>query len=373
MKEVYNAIPFSQTLLELVKYGLGQSDKCIIPSHIEWNEIMALASSHGLDTIAFDGIQRCHSNHIPIYIDIDTKMEWIGNTHLQEVTYQGQEEVISSLARYYQNHGIRMMVLKGWGLSQNYPNPSHRPCSDLDIYLFGEQKRGDRLMEGEFGIKVDKNHHHHTLFEYKGVTIENHYDFFNIHSHRSTKKIENRLKWMAQDAVLAKTKDGADVWLPSPDFNAIFVLRHMATEFAARGMILRQVLDWGLFMKKYHQKVDWDRILPVIRKINMHKYLDAINYICYTYLGFERDIFVGFGDESYGERIFADMFSSNNNKLKRNGIVMNLYNRFMRWWYNRWKHQIVYSDSLLSTFFFQVHAHLMKPATLMNNKIIKRK
>ena len=99
---------------------------------------------------------------------------------------------------------------------------------------------------------------------------------------------------------------------------------------------------------------------------DMHKYLDAVNNICYTYLGFEISIFVGFGDDSYCERFFADMFSPNNNELKRNGIVVNLFNHFMRWWHNRWKHQIVYSDSLLSTFSYQVHAHLMKPATLMN-------
>lgn len=243
---------FTKVILDLVKCGLGNSEGCIIPDHTDWNHVMTLAAIHGVDAIAFDGIQRCHSNHIPIDIDIDTKLEWIGNTHIQEITYQSQEETISSLARFYQKHGIRMMVLKGWGLSLNYPIPSHRPYSDLDIYLFGEQERGDKLLESELGIKTDHSHHHHSVFEYNGVTVENHYDFFNIHSHRSTRKIENLLKSMAQNAVPVKTKDGAEVWLPSPDFNALFVLRHMAVEFAANGMILRQVVDWGMFMKKHH-------------------------------------------------------------------------------------------------------------------------
>lgn len=225
---------------------------------------MTLAALHGVDAIAFDGIQRCHSNHILIDIDIDAKLEWIGNTHLQEVTCHSQEETISSLARFYQKHGIRMMVLKGWGLSLNYPIPSHRPCSDLDIYLFGEQKKGDQLFERELGIKVDNEHHHHSVFIYHGLMVENHYDFMNVHSHRSTRKIENLLKSMAEDAVPVKTKDGTDVWLPSPDFNALFVLRHMAVEFATNGMILRQVVYWGLFMKKYHQEIDWDRVLSII-------------------------------------------------------------------------------------------------------------
>ena len=355
----------TKVITDLINCGLGNSESCIIPDHTDWDQVITLAVLHGVDAIALDGIQKCYSNHIPIDIDIDTKLDWIGNTHLQEVTYQGQEETISSLARFYQKHGIRMMVLKGWGLSLNYPNPAHRPCSDLDIYLFGEQEKGDKLLESELGLKVDNEHHHHSVFIFHGLMVENHYDFINVHSHRSTRKIENLLKSMAQDAVPVKTKDGIDVWLPSSDFNALFVLRHMAAHFAAVGMNLRMILDWGLFMNKHHQEVDWDRILPIIREINMHKYLDAVNYICYTYLGFDRDIFVGFGDESYGERVFADLFDPENFKPKKSGLIAYPYDRFVKWWHNRWKHQIVYSDSLLSTFFFQAHAHLMKPATLV--------
>lgn len=356
----------TKVIIDLVNYGLGNSESCIIPDHTDWVQAMTLAALHGVDAIALDGIQRCHSNHIPIDIDIDRKLEWIGNTHLQEAAYQSQEEAISSLARFYQKHGIRMMVLKGWGLSLNYPNPSHRPCSDLDIYLFGEQERGDKLLESELGIKADNEHHHHSVFIYHGLMVENHYDFMNVHSHRSTRKIENLLKSMAQNAVPVKTKDGTDVWLPSPDFNALFVLRHMAAHFAAVGMNLRMILDWGLLMNKHHQEIDWDRILPIIRDINMHKYLDAVNYICYTYLGFDKDIFVGFGDESFGERVFADLFDPDNFKPKKSGLIAYPCDRLTKWWHNRWKHQIVYSDSLLSTFFYQVHAHLMKPASLVH-------
>lgn len=36
-----------------------------------------------------------------------------------------------------------MMVLKGYGLSLNYLKPSHRPCGDIDIWLFGKQKEAD--------------------------------------------------------------------------------------------------------------------------------------------------------------------------------------------------------------------------------------
>lgn len=359
-------LEITKVLIDIVCYGLGNSNSFTVPNQKDWNQVMTLAVLHGVDAIAFDGIQRCHKNNFPLNIDIDTKLEWIGNLHLQEAGYNVQEEAISSLARFYQQHDVKMMVLKGWGLSLNYPIPSHRTCTDLDIYLFGNQKKADKAIERELGIEVDHSVHTHTVFSYKGVSVENHYNFLNIHSHRSTKQLERTLKEMAQKAKLVKIKDGTDVWLPSADFNALFVLRHMAAEFAANGMILRQVLDWGLFIKNYHQEVDWDMILPIIKDLNMNQYLDAVSYICYTYLGFDKNLFVGFGDDNYGERVFADLFNPENYKPKKSGLFAYPYNRLVKWWHNRWKHQIVYSDSLLSTFFYQVHAHLMKPATLMN-------
>lgn len=354
------------TLLEIIRYGLGFTSDTSIQNGINWNDVLKIASMHGVAAIALDGIQRCIDKKISINIDLQTKLEWIGITTQQESEYKRQENVIASLAKFYQHHDIRMMVLKGWGLSLNYPIPSHRPCSDLDIYQFGDQKKADKLINKEFGLDIDNGHHHHTVFVYQGVTVENHYDFMNVYSHRSTRKVENLLKSMAQEADPVKTKDGTEIWLPSPDFNALFVLRHMAVEFAANGMILRQVLDWGLFINKYHQEIDWDRTLHIIREINMHKYLDAVNYICYTYLGFNRDLFVGFGEENFGERVFSDLFNPDNFKQKENGFLKYIWNRCQNWWQNRWRHKIVYTDSLPSTIVYQLFAHLMKPATFYN-------
>ena len=39
-------------------------------------------------------------------------------------------------------------------------------------------------------------------------------------------------------------------------------------------------------------------------------------------------------------------------------------NRYKLWKSNLWKHKIVYSDSVVSTFCAQIKSHLMKPATI---------
>lgn len=50
------------------------------------------------------------------------------------------------MAAVFAENGIRLLLLKGLGLSRNYPVPAHRECGDIDIYLFGASDEGDRLL-----------------------------------------------------------------------------------------------------------------------------------------------------------------------------------------------------------------------------------
>lgn len=98
------------------------------------------------------------------------------------------------MAAWYNGHGFKMMVLKGFACGLNWPRPEHRPAGDIDIWLFGEQKMADDCLFKEKGIKIDKSEHHHTVFYWKDFVIENHYDFLNIYQHSSSAKMEKILK-----------------------------------------------------------------------------------------------------------------------------------------------------------------------------------
>lgn len=221
-------------------------------------------------------------------------------------------------------------------------------------------------MNQELGIKIDNSEHQHSIFVYQGETVENHYDFLNVYAHLSSRKIEKRLKELATKATPFKMKNGAEVWLPPADFNALFILRHTASHFAGSAMNIRQIIDWGLFVKNHHDEVDWNSLLPLVKELNMHHFYDAQNYICYHYLGFDKSLFPMIEGEEYGERVFQDLFNDENMKPKEKGFIKYIYSRYKKWWGNRWKHRIVYPEGLFTTFLVQAVSHLMKPATLHN-------
>lgn len=189
-------------------------------------------------------------------------------------------------ARLYATQSIRMLVLKGYGLSLDWPVPNHRPVGDLDIYNFGKWHEADSLIAKTCGVKIDEGHEHHTVFNFNGVSVENHYDFINTKAHRDAPAIEERLKQLAEKGNKEMEVHGVKIYLPSADFNAIFLMRHMGQHFAGEHLNLRQVLDWGFFVRAHHNEVNWKATIGFLKEIGIYTFFYQINAICVDYWGF---------------------------------------------------------------------------------------
>lgn len=328
-----------------------------------------MASKHGVAAIVWDGLQRLTAEgEIPAdrLPDRTLKIEWAYNVDRISGTYAKQRAAIGKLCGLYGRHGIRMMVLKGYGLSLNYPVPEHRPCGDIDIWLYGEQKRADRILGREHGIEIKRDVHHHTVFDFDGIMVENHFDFLNIYSHTSNRAIEKRLKNLASQHGETAVVNGNTVYLPAADFNTLFLLRHTAAHFAAANIALRHVADWALFVEKYHRRIDWQQLLIVAREQNMHRFLQCLNAIVVDYLGIPEECLPPIErDADLERRVVNDILKPEFDiRQPKGNILKSMMFKMNRWWANRWKHRIVYREGLVHTFIIQIYSHLLKPKSL---------
>ncbi len=176
-----------EPFLSLIRLGIGHHADVSLKT-IDWSEIKELAERQGLSAVVLDGIEKVK---LDSQIPLDLKLQWIGET-LQdyEGRYKSYEKAIGGMAAFYNCHGYKMMVLKGYACSLDWPKPEHRPCGDIDIWQFGKQKEADALISKEKGIEVDYSHHHHTVFNWDEFTVEDHYDFINTHRHYSHRGLE---------------------------------------------------------------------------------------------------------------------------------------------------------------------------------------
>ena len=346
-------------------------------------QLYTYVASNGLTAIAWDSLQRAISEGQISQEQLPTKsqkIQWALATERIEQKYARQKAVIEKLATFFAGHGIKLMILKGYGLSLNYPVPNHRPCSDVDIWLFEErqmpdgkverysaQQKADALLQKHLNIAIDEDKHHHTVFYLDGVMVENHYDFLNIHAHLSNRTIEKRLQQLTQQPMEEIAVGEATIYLPSPDFHALFLMRHSASHFAAERITLRHLLDWHYFIEKESEKIDWQALYNIARQTNMHQFLDCLNAICIDKFGLSENCMPSFErNHQLEERVWNEILHPefSEEKPQKAGYVKSWSYMFRRWWANRWKHRIVYNESLAKTFLVQVWSHLLKPKSL---------
>ena len=307
-----------QTFLLLVKLGIGH--RCALPDVVDWQAIKALADKQGLTAVIVDGIEKLPDTKRP---PKELLLQWIGEVFQSyENRYKLYRQAIAELAGWYNTHGYKMMVLKGYACSIDWPKPEHRPCGDIDIWLFGKQKEADALLSKEKGIKVDTSHHHHTVFDWHGFTVENHYDFVNVYAERSSFMIEKVFKELGVDDSFFVDVYGDKVYLPSPNLHALFLIRHMVSHFAAAEITLRQVLDWAFFAEKHTKEIDWEWLDEMLVKFHMKEFVSCINVICVEDLGFSVDIFpaVQFVPE-LKERMLEDILDPEYSTAEPKGFI----------------------------------------------------
>lgn len=329
---------------------------------VDWSALKNLAERHGLSAVVLDGLDKCDTASLAV----TSKLEWIGEV-LQnyEGRYADYQKRIGQLAGFYNQHGFKLMVLKGYGLSLNYPKPSHRPCGDIDIYAFGDYKAADETLSKELGIKIEKGHHHHTVFEWKGYSVENHYDFVNVHYGHSNDELEKIFKELAKDDTHCVEIGGERIYLPSPNLHALFLLRHCMQDFASAELNLRQVLDWAFFVENHTSEIDWKWLVEIIKEFKMTDFFNILNAICVGDLGFDFKIFpiVQF-DPFIKEKVLNELLEPSFAREEPKGLFARLAYKYRRWKGNAWKQELCYHDGRLRSFFSGVWNHLLKPKTI---------
>ena len=357
--------------IQLVSLGIGHLS-APITDDIDWTSIKALAERHGLLAIVLDGIDAgqslSNSRGLSVQdsLPLQMKLEWIGEV-LQnyEARYADYRSKIGQLATFYNQHGYKLMVLKGYGLSLNWPNPKHRPCGDIDIYAFGEYKTADEALHKELGVKIEKGHHHHTVFEWKGYSVENHYDFVNVHYGHKNAELETIFKELAKDDSHSTEIDSEKVYLPSPNLHALFLLRHCMQDFASAEMNLRQVLDWAFFIEKHTSVIDWEWLVEVVKKFKMTDFFNCLNAICVGDLGFDVKIFPNVRyDPFMKEKVLNEILSPSFPREEPKSLFPRLTYKCRRWKGNAWKQELCYHDSRAGSFLVGVWNHLLKPKTI---------
>lgn len=244
----------------------------------EWLAVYKLAARQGVLALAYDGLNALPAELRP---PRDVLFGWAVNVEKIETRYDRQTKAARTLFRWCEERDLHPVLLKGIALSRLYPIPEHRPCGDIDIYLGQRAPVFDELMRRQ-GITVDASgNEKHSVFVYRSVMVENHRTFLDTSLYGIDRMLEEYL--LAQEVFSEEQSlDGMRFRVLPPTADALFLLRHTARHLE-RGIGLRHVCDWMLFVHANGVRIDWsefDRYVDELKLGTFYRILTGIATDC---------------------------------------------------------------------------------------------
>lgn len=330
----------ADTLLRLVRISLGTasvSDRSPLAGMDSacWKKLTDLSFEQQVPALVAHGCGLLDAACPGLAIPEACRLDWAGSLLRAEQAYAACTRAVSRLARTAECGSAPLLLLKGLGLSCEYPAPAHRSFTDIDIYRPDSEARPK-----------------HDTFLLDGITVESHNRFLDF-KHSSNRRFEAFLQEVHASDAYPKSLldiDGEKVLLPSPTFNALFLLRHAGEHFAAGNMCLRHLSDLGLYFRNHLATIDWDYVLTKYESEKIKPFYDVVGSICTEYLGFDSSCFPGASiDSGLASRVLGDIlfprhgFSTNSAPITLRYAV----SRTVFWWHNRWRYRMVYDERLL--------------------------
>ena len=173
---------------QLLRSGLKPACAPAVTGEIsarEWDDIFRMAADQGVCAVIGDGMERLPEELRP---PRELRLRWALTAERQEKRYRHQQEKAAKMAAAFAENGIRLLLLKGLGLSRDYPVPAHRECGDIDIYLFGASDEGDRLLL-QMGAQPYFDVPKHSSHTWDGILIENHRTILNVRRNRNEREL----------------------------------------------------------------------------------------------------------------------------------------------------------------------------------------
>lgn len=337
----------------------------------EWRHLIDLSFEQGIAAIAVDGLQKFYGENPDVALEIDKevledlKYEWFGEVLQAEDDYREHCQKVKEICQIYADNGFSPILLKGLGLGLNYLVPEHRLCGDLDIFLAGGKSLdGDLMIRERLGLEVTKSKRgHHSHWVYKGLLVENHYELSNSYfGGGKSRQFEKELQTLiATDT--QKISEESPFYLPSTNFNAIFLFWHLGTHFCSEKITLKQLCDLLMYFRQRHNEIDWLMVYRIWKQYGMVNFAYAIGSVLVKYFAMPESLMPGMiYDETMAVRIMDDILENNQNTSK--GLM-----RILNYPRNAWKYRLVSGRSWIFPMFDSIWMHVVHSEDLLEKEI----
>lgn len=209
---------------------------------------------------------------------------------------------------------VSYTVLKGLAASKYYPFPEYRKMGDIDILTKKKdfQTACEMLLANGYREMTQENEEdfgRHRSFVKNGIVIEVHV-FFAL--------LKDSKKARALDDILIMNMNDTHFLPDNP--NGLVLLDHI-NQHLARGLGLRQIIDWMMFADKCLSDEKWPEFQAIAREVGLEKLAITITEICVLYLGLSERDWCAEADMDLCQELMEYILSCGDFGCKREGEI----------------------------------------------------
>ena len=276
-----------QVFWTLLQAGLWQKAlPCLdtLLSDEKWQELYAMALRQSVEGIVFDGMMSLPEEQRP---NKSLLLLWYGRVKIIEQTHRQLNHGLVEIVSRLESEGMQPVLLKGQGNASFYPNPVHRECGDIDLFI-GRQNypRVCELLRA-WGIEDALETIMHMRGEWKGVRIELHRIATLCRNPFKHKRIVEWSEAILKDrsTTFVPTFESKPISIPKPDFNVFFVFYHMLHHFTTSGVGLRQLCDLARLLHTYLGELDLPELNKQLNYYGLMRFWQAFGYLLVHRIG----------------------------------------------------------------------------------------
>ncbi|MBR3988467.1 MAG: nucleotidyltransferase family protein [Clostridia bacterium] len=175
------------------------------------------------------------------------------------------------------SEGIKHIIFKGLVVKECYPVPELRTFGDVDIIIREEDREKIHNLMCRLGFRYQIMDGGEVCSYIKGAE---HYEFHTTLNSEKIRLSDN----LADFWNYTRQKDGLTFEF-TEEFHLCYLISHIEKHVYGTGAGVRMYLDIALFLNRYKDKLDLNRIRELLKECELEEFLDSVLYLCQQWFG----------------------------------------------------------------------------------------
>lgn len=303
----------------------------------QWKSLLELSKEQCVFGILADVLATFKGN---VEVSRDVLLIWIGLVMKLEQRNIKMNRMVISLFGKMRSLGLHPVLMKGQAFAQNYPNPLHRVCGDIDLY-FKQQDDCKKAIDwairvGGYAHQGNESawEHKHFAINLKGFEVELHYQMCRFENHRLQKRLQNIIdhEFAVNEPYYVRI-EGEEIETVPPTLSVLHQLMHITRHLLEAGVGIRQICDLAVYIDRHCDEINADVLRRYVEELQLDEVAGALGYILVEMLGLKKEKWsLGIVADHAGF-IIREIFDGGNFGRQRTAFQRN-ENVFVRKWHS---------------------------------------